>query len=55
MSSKFGLFVVGKDFAKRFSDHIKDKEIIKWHVLPTKNLNGQYEILYEYREILKND
>jgi len=25
-----------------------DKTMIKWEILPTKNLNGQYEIVFEY-------
>lgn len=49
--SKFGLFSVGKDFPKTFSNSIHDKKIIKWEVLPTKNQNNQYEIIYEYEEI----
>jgi hypothetical protein len=49
--SKFGLFSIGKKFGKEFSNHIADKKIIKWELLPTKNLLGQYEIIYEYEEL----
>ncbi len=50
MISKFGLFVIGNKFPKEFSNHVKDKIIKKWIVLPTKNANGQYEIVFEYEE-----
>lgn len=49
--SKFGLQSIGKDFPKTFSNNIKNRKIIKWEVLPTKNQNNQYELIYEYEEL----
>jgi len=46
--SKFGLFVIGKDFSKSFSNYMADKTMIKWDILPTKNQNNQYEMVFEY-------
>lgn len=50
MISRFGLFVIGNKFPKEFSNHVENKHIIKWDILPTKNQNGQYEIIYQYTE-----
>lgn len=52
--SKFGLFSIGNKFSKEFSNHVVDKQIIKWEILPTKNQNNQYEIIFEY-EPMKNE
>jgi hypothetical protein len=46
--TKFGVFVIGKDFSKSFSNYMSDKKMIKWEILPSKNLNGQYEVVFEY-------
>ena len=46
--SKFGLFVIGKDFSKSFSNYMTGKTMIKWEILPDKNQNNQYEMVFEY-------
>ena len=50
MQSKFGLQSIGKDFPKTFTSNMKGKTMIKWVVLPTKNQNNQYDLIYEYKE-----
>ncbi len=49
--TKFGLFVVGNKFSKEFTNHMTDKKMIKWELMPAKNSNNQYEIIFEYEEL----
>ena len=53
MKSKFGLFVIGKDFSKAFSDYMSNKTMIKWELIPIKNQNNQLSIVFEYTEDVK--
>ena len=49
--TKFGLFVIGNKFSKEFTNHMTDKKMIKWELMPAKNQNNQYEIIFEYEEL----
>lgn len=50
MRSKFGLFVIGTDFSKAFSNYMADKTMIKWELIPIKNPNNQLSLVFEYTE-----
>lgn len=49
--SRFIMFSIGKNFAKTVNEYFAGKTVIKWELLKDKNLNNQYEILFEYEEV----
>lgn len=47
--SNFKLFHIDSDFEKVINEFTKNHEIIKWEVLPNKNIMHQIILLVEYQ------